>query len=222
MEFVLSDEQLLDIIGINKLRVENDLPPIDVTETTVRRCLKCDTPFLSLHKFNRVCDWCFEENCESGGLFESVGCPIEFNEKENLEGFRILNDPIKNPTNYKELHNTLDTADYKERMARKKKHFTLLEEDRRPIVANTGAKGLVIKNSALLPHPCDIQPIPGQMGIRSALRRRNLQCFEVTEQLSDIQVWELDRALSEYHSWILLSPHVDIDTGLFVNKVVRQ
>ena len=81
----------------------------------------------------------------------------------------------------------------------------------------------MISSSHLLPAPCDIQPLPDNiLKIRAALRRRNLQCFEVSEPLTEAQVMELDRGLEEHHSWILLSPHVDIDTKIFEHEVVKQ
>ena len=81
----------------------------------------------------------------------------------------------------------------------------------------------MISSSHLLPAPCDIQPLPDNiLKIRAALRRPHLQCFEVSETLTEAQVMELDRGLEEHHSWILLSPKVGIDTELFENSVIEQ
>ena len=84
-------------------------------------------------------------------------------------------------------------------------------------------RGLIISSSHLLPHPCDISAISDDiLKIRSALRRRNLQCFEVSEPLTEAQIAELDKGLEDCHSWILLSPKVSIDTELFKNEVIEQ
>lgn len=85
------------------------------------------------------------------------------------------------------------------------------------------AKGLVIRNTALLPHPCYIGPLPDSIiTIRSALRRRFLQAFHVDTELTPEQITGLDEGLSDGRSWVLISPVVNIPKESFANRVMEQ
>lgn len=198
---------------ISELRRTFGLRALDATDDrAVRQCLRCNIEFESQWSGNRICPDCTVENAEMGPYAEYITV-----EQQGISDY--TEDNIETPwidldETYHEKHKRM------ERLRHLPKRMT---EDSSPPVWATSAKGLVISSSHLLPAPCDIQSLPDDiLKIRTALRRRNLQCFEVSEPLTEAQIAELDRGLQDCHSWILLSRKVGIDTESFENSVIEQ
>ena len=191
--------------------------------------MRCGERFKSKWSGNRICPDCSEENRELGPWAEGV------TERSHLESNISLwtvidTNQLKAAAKARHVvmqpwvkHMFADSA--KERVTAAPSQYRHIEHNLADSKIEYGSqvKGLIISSSHLLPHPCDIQPLPDDiLKIRSALRRRNLQCFEVSEPLTEAQIAELDKGLEDCHSWILLSPKVGIDTELFENSVIEQ
>lgn len=201
---------------LNQFRQEHDLPPLDIKK---RECLKCGQTFLSMHRFNRLCDLCYEENCELGPVLGAgnSGLPQDMvSDDVDLEQFvsEHCHGEVHDYRKYFEMiHEGL-----------KKKPKSLFDEiEENPVTSNgdNGGVGLIIRRIVDLPGPCDIVDIPpGRLGIRQAMNRRHLQCFRVSAQMNNEQIIELNESLSQGKSWVLFSPDLDVDVGVFSQRIV--